>query len=42
VTGFQLSEMSAIVDPGGRHDLVVNRLGIGGHVQVHDPPKRQI
>lgn len=30
----------AIVDAraGGRYDLVVNGLGISGHVEVHDPP----
>ena len=34
----------AIVDPrsGGRYDLVVNGLGISGHVEVYDPPKRLV
>jgi len=34
----------AIVDPraGGRYDLVVNDLGISGHVEVYDPPKRLV
>jgi uncharacterized protein YndB with AHSA1/START domain len=36
------TEASVDPRPGGRYDLVVNGLGISGHVEVYDPPKRLV